>query len=141
MYVLTSSHRSYNVTCIEELPRPGFPKTCCTIQDIPLIRFGLHLVNVFTKYRHVSKLPEAQIYPFLLCGSVTHLHSLNLPQSANQPFATQYKEIFVKGIMRLFSEKRSKVCFYTLMLHSFFYVPEKPNERPNLNTNTILKPK
>lgn len=30
--------RSYNVTCTEELPRPGFPKTCCTIQDIPLIR-------------------------------------------------------------------------------------------------------
>ncbi|KAE8292536.1 Transmembrane protein 150A [Larimichthys crocea] len=28
---------SYNVTCAEELPRPGFPKTCCTIQDIPLI--------------------------------------------------------------------------------------------------------
>ncbi|XP_068560086.1 transmembrane protein 150A-like isoform X2 [Cebidichthys violaceus] len=28
---------SYNVTCTEELPRPGFPKTCCTIQDIPLI--------------------------------------------------------------------------------------------------------
>ncbi|KAF3850990.1 hypothetical protein F7725_012762 [Dissostichus mawsoni] len=28
---------SYNVTCTEELARPGFPKTCCTIQDIPLI--------------------------------------------------------------------------------------------------------
>ncbi|XP_067084025.1 transmembrane protein 150A-like isoform X1 [Osmerus mordax] len=28
---------SYNVTCTEEIPRPGFPKTCCTIQDIPLI--------------------------------------------------------------------------------------------------------
>ncbi|KAG7248576.1 hypothetical protein CRUP_000739, partial [Coryphaenoides rupestris] len=28
---------SYNVTCTEEMPRPGFPKTCCTIQDIPLI--------------------------------------------------------------------------------------------------------
>ncbi|XP_051923613.1 transmembrane protein 150Aa isoform X2 [Hippocampus zosterae] len=28
---------SYNVTCTEELLRPGFPKTCCTIQDIPLI--------------------------------------------------------------------------------------------------------
>ncbi|XP_030227435.1 transmembrane protein 150A [Gadus morhua] len=27
----------YNVTCTEEMPRPGFPKTCCTIQDIPLI--------------------------------------------------------------------------------------------------------
>uniref|UniRef100_A0A3Q3WG01 Transmembrane protein 150A n=1 Tax=Mola mola TaxID=94237 RepID=A0A3Q3WG01_MOLML len=29
---------SYNVTCTEEQPRPGFPKTCCTVQDIPLIR-------------------------------------------------------------------------------------------------------
>ncbi|XP_029619242.1 transmembrane protein 150A isoform X2 [Salmo trutta] len=28
---------SYNVTCTEEMARPGFPKTCCTIQDIPLI--------------------------------------------------------------------------------------------------------
>ncbi|XP_061527027.1 transmembrane protein 150Aa isoform X2 [Phycodurus eques] len=28
---------SYNVTCTEELLRPGFPKTCCTVQDIPLI--------------------------------------------------------------------------------------------------------
>uniref|UniRef100_A0A8D3BAI3 Transmembrane protein 150A n=1 Tax=Scophthalmus maximus TaxID=52904 RepID=A0A8D3BAI3_SCOMX len=28
---------SYNVTCTDDLPRPGFPKTCCTIQDIPLI--------------------------------------------------------------------------------------------------------
>ncbi|XP_062399128.1 transmembrane protein 150Aa [Sardina pilchardus] len=28
---------SYNVTCTEEPSKPGFPKTCCTIQDIPLI--------------------------------------------------------------------------------------------------------
>ncbi|KAM8866073.1 transmembrane protein 150Aa [Synchiropus picturatus] len=28
---------TYNITCAEELPRPGFPKTCCTVQDIPLI--------------------------------------------------------------------------------------------------------
>uniref|UniRef100_A0A672RMF0 Transmembrane protein 150A n=1 Tax=Sinocyclocheilus grahami TaxID=75366 RepID=A0A672RMF0_SINGR len=28
---------SYNVTCTEETAKPGFPKTCCTIQDIPLI--------------------------------------------------------------------------------------------------------
>ncbi|XP_038841067.1 transmembrane protein 150A-like [Salvelinus namaycush] len=28
---------SYNVTCTEEIARPGSPKTCCTIQDIPLI--------------------------------------------------------------------------------------------------------
>ncbi|KAK1806866.1 hypothetical protein P4O66_005348 [Electrophorus voltai] len=27
----------YNVTCSEETAKPGFPKTCCTIQDIPLI--------------------------------------------------------------------------------------------------------
>lgn len=42
---LRHCHRSYNVTCIEELPRPGFPKTCCTIQDIPLIRSScVHLI-------------------------------------------------------------------------------------------------
>ncbi|KAJ8379306.1 hypothetical protein SKAU_G00000840 [Synaphobranchus kaupii] len=28
---------SYNVTCTEEAARQGFPKTCCTLQDIPLI--------------------------------------------------------------------------------------------------------
>uniref|UniRef100_A0A672LJU1 Transmembrane protein 150A n=1 Tax=Sinocyclocheilus grahami TaxID=75366 RepID=A0A672LJU1_SINGR len=28
---------SYNVTCTDETAKPGFPKTCCTIQDIPLI--------------------------------------------------------------------------------------------------------
>lgn len=28
---------SYNVTCTEETAKPGFPKTCCTLQDIPLI--------------------------------------------------------------------------------------------------------
>uniref|UniRef100_A0A8C7WX87 Transmembrane protein 150A n=1 Tax=Oryzias sinensis TaxID=183150 RepID=A0A8C7WX87_9TELE len=28
---------TYNATCTEDLPRPGFPKACCTIQDIPLI--------------------------------------------------------------------------------------------------------
>ncbi|XDV20960.1 hypothetical protein PO909_026160 [Leuciscus waleckii] len=28
---------SYNVTCTEETAKPGFQKTCCTIQDIPLI--------------------------------------------------------------------------------------------------------
>ncbi|XP_077417892.1 transmembrane protein 150Aa isoform X2 [Vanacampus margaritifer] len=27
----------YNVNCTEEPPRVGFPKTCCTIKDIPLI--------------------------------------------------------------------------------------------------------
>ncbi|XP_061117800.1 transmembrane protein 150Aa isoform X1 [Conger conger] len=29
--------RSYNVTCTEETAKPGFPKTCCSLQDIPLI--------------------------------------------------------------------------------------------------------
>ncbi|KAK2845860.1 hypothetical protein Q7C36_010714 [Tachysurus vachellii] len=28
---------SYNETCSEQKAEPGFPKTCCTIQDIPLI--------------------------------------------------------------------------------------------------------
>ncbi|KAF5893721.1 transmembrane protein, partial [Clarias magur] len=28
---------SYNETCSEEKAEQGFPKTCCTIQDIPLI--------------------------------------------------------------------------------------------------------
>lgn len=34
-------HRTYNVTCNEETAKRGFPKTCCTPQDIPLIRFVL----------------------------------------------------------------------------------------------------
>ncbi|KAG2469059.1 T150A protein, partial [Polypterus senegalus] len=29
--------RSYNVTCSEDTSKRGFPKSCCTIQDIPLI--------------------------------------------------------------------------------------------------------
>uniref|UniRef100_A0A8C2DF31 Transmembrane protein 150A n=2 Tax=Cyprinidae TaxID=7953 RepID=A0A8C2DF31_CYPCA len=28
---------SYNLTCTEETAKRGFPKTCCTLQDIPLI--------------------------------------------------------------------------------------------------------
>uniref|UniRef100_A0A4W4G4D3 Transmembrane protein 150A n=1 Tax=Electrophorus electricus TaxID=8005 RepID=A0A4W4G4D3_ELEEL len=28
---------TYNVTCSEETAKRGFPKTCCTLQDIPLI--------------------------------------------------------------------------------------------------------
>ncbi|KAG5840311.1 hypothetical protein ANANG_G00187470 [Anguilla anguilla] len=28
---------SYNVTCTEETAKQGFPKMCCTLQDIPLI--------------------------------------------------------------------------------------------------------
>ncbi|MFT7817680.1 transmembrane protein 150A-like, partial [Arapaima gigas] len=27
----------YNVTCTEETAKQGFPKTCCTLQDVPLI--------------------------------------------------------------------------------------------------------
>lgn len=28
---------SYNLSCVEETPKHGFPKSCCTLQDIPLI--------------------------------------------------------------------------------------------------------
>ncbi len=78
---LCHCYRSYNVTCTEELPRPGFPKTCCTIQDIPLIRspvlpLPLTALQGFVsaeiqKQFCVSKGPEAWISTLLCCGSLT----------------------------------------------------------------------
>lgn len=93
MNSLCHCHRSYNVTCTEELPRPGFPKTCCTIQDIPLIRSPvlpllLHLLlllctSVFVPAEYKSHFvsataPEAWISTLLCFGSVTSLtHALH----------------------------------------------------------------
>lgn len=84
--------RSYNVTCTEELPRPGFPKTCCTIQDIPLIRSPVLLllltalqgfVSAEYKSNFVSAKAQrhelAPCYVVALWQSLTHaLHKLHL---------------------------------------------------------------
>lgn len=91
--------RSYNVTCTEELPRPGFPKTCCTIQDIPLIRCAVvpllldtvRLLVTENKTHFVSakRLGHelASCHVAALCQSLTHaLHNLNLCNLRRRPW-------------------------------------------------------
>lgn len=80
---LCHCHRSYNVTCMEELPRPGFPKTCCTIQDIPLIRspvpplfLCVHQLFVSVEYQSHFVSVKAQRHELAPCYVVALWRSL-----------------------------------------------------------------
>lgn len=83
--------RSYNVTCTEELARPGFPKTCCTIQDIPLIRsavlaFLFFLYAVYKSNCVSAKAPRHELAPcyvVALLQSLTHSLPKLLVYSSN----------------------------------------------------------
>ncbi len=60
-------HRSYNLTCTEETAKRGFPKTCCTLQDIPLIRWDL--LWIYLEYHKMTTFWRWLLLVVLFCTS------------------------------------------------------------------------